>query len=246
MKFHNEENNDYAKDEGVRINRFIADSGKCSRREADRWIEDGRVTIDGRIATLGDKVVPGMKVSVDGENIKMNRSHKYIILNKPVGIVCTCDPNEEHNVVKFIDHDRRIYPIGRLDKDSEGLLLMTDDGDIVNRILRAEGKHEKEYEVVVDKPITPEFCKKMSSGVKILGTTTLPCKVTRTGDRSFNIILTQGLNRQIRRMCEALGYNVRALRRTRIMFLKLGNLKCGQWRNLTPTEMAELNRELGI
>jgi len=234
----------YEEDKGVRINRFIADAGKCSRREADRWIEDGRVTINGRIASIGDRVLPGMRVEVDGEPIKLSRTHKYIMLNKPEGIVCTCDPNEEHNVVKFIDHDRRIYPIGRLDKDSSGLLLMTSDGDIVNRILRAEGKHEKEYNVTVDKPITPEFVKKMSSGVQILGTTTLPCKVTRTSERTFTIILTQGLNRQIRRMCEVLGYNVRKLNRVRIMHLRLGNLKVGQWRNLTPTEMAELYREL--
>lgn len=234
----------YEEEKGVRINRFIADAGKCSRREADRWIEDGRVTINGRMASIGDRVLPGMRVEVDGEPIKLSRNHKYIMLNKPEGIVCTCDPNEEHNVVKFIDHDRRIYPIGRLDKDSSGLLLMTSDGDIVNRILRAEGKHEKEYNVVVDKPITPEFIKKMSSGVQILGTTTLPCKVTRTSERTFTIILTQGLNRQIRRMCEVLGYNVKKLNRVRIMHLRLGNLKVGQWRNLTPTEMAELYREL--
>ena len=232
--------------EGVRINKYLADSGKCSRRAADQLIKDGEVFIDGRVAQLGDRVLPGMKVSFRGENVKNNIKRKYIMLNKPVGIICTADPNEPDNVVSFIDHDDRIYPIGRLDKDSEGLLLLTNDGDIVNRILRASEKHEKEYEVRVDKPVNYDFIKKMENGVHILGTTTLPCKVTKTGDRTFNIILTQGLNRQIRRMCEALGYEVRALRRVRIMHLRLGNLKTGKWRNLTPTELSELFRQLGI
>lgn len=231
-------------DNGVRINKYLSDAGKCSRREADRWIEDGKVFIDGRVATLGDKVYPGNKVTIDGDQVKASGHHKYIMLNKPVGVVCTADPNEPNNVVSFIDHDRRIYPIGRLDKDSEGLLLMTSDGDIVNKILRASGHHEKEYEVTVDKSITKDFLAQMASGVRILGTTTLPCKITKTADKAFTIILTQGLNRQIRRMCEALGYRVRTLRRVRIMHLRLGNLKLGQWRNLTPSEMQELMRQL--
>jgi len=168
----------------------------------------------------------------------------YIALNKPVGIVCTCDPNEPNNVVSFIDHDRRIYPIGRLDKDSEGLLLLTSDGNIVNRILRAAGRHEKEYQVTVDRPVTPEFIREMESGVKILDTTTLPCQLKKTGERAFTIVLTQGLNRQIRRMCEALGYRVKTLRRVRIMNIRLGILKPGQWRNLAPTELSELFRQL--
>ena len=234
----------YEEDKGVRINKYLSDAGKCSRREADRWINDGRVFIDGRAATLGDRVLPGMKVTIDNEKIKPSGKHKYIMLNKPVGIICTADPQEPSSVVKFIDHDDRIYPVGRLDKDSEGLLLLTNDGDIVNKILRASERHEKEYEVIVDKPLTIDFIRKMERGVRILDTVTLPCKIRKTGDRSFNIILTQGLNRQIRRMCEALGYRVRALKRIRIMHLRLGNLKLGQWRNLSPGELNELMRQL--
>lgn len=229
---------------GIRLNKYISDAGHCSRREADRWIEEGRVYIDGRRGTLGDRVLPGMKVTIEGERVKAQSKNVYIVLNKPVGIVCTTDKREPMNVVDFVDHDRRIYPIGRLDKDSEGLLLMTSDGDIVNRILRAAGRHEKEYQVTVDKPITHEFLGKMSSGVKILGTTTLPCQIRKTGEKAFTIILTQGLNRQIRRMCETLGYRVKTLKRVRIMNIHLGNLKLGQWRNLTPNEMKELMRRL--
>ena len=229
---------------GIRLNKYISDAGHCSRREADRWIEEGRVYIDGRKGSLGDRVLPGMKVTIQGERVKAQSKNIYIVLNKPVGIVCTTDKREPMNVVDFVDHDRRIYPIGRLDKDSEGLLLMTSDGDIVNRILRAAGKHEKEYQVAVDKPITTEFLQKMASGVKILGTTTLPCQIKKTGEKAFTIILTQGLNRQIRRMCETLGYRVKTLKRVRIMNIHLGNLKLGQWRNLTPFEMKELLRRL--
>lgn len=229
---------------GIRLNKYISDAGHCSRREADRWIEEGRVYIDGRKGSLGDRVLPGMKVTIQGERVKAQSKNVYIVLNKPVGIVCTTDKREPMNVVDFVDHDRRIYPIGRLDKDSEGLLLMTSDGDIVNRILRSAGKHEKEYQVTVDKPITTEFLQKMASGVKILGTTTLPCQIKKTGEKAFTIILTQGLNRQIRRMCETLGYRVKTLKRVRIMNIHLGNLKLGQWRNLTPFEMKELMRRL--
>jgi 23S rRNA pseudouridine2604 synthase len=234
----------YDEELGVRINKYLADAGRCSRREADRWIQEGRVLIDGHRATLGDRVTPGMKVTIEGEPVRAKIKRRYIMLNKPVGIVCTADRNEPDNVVDFVDHDDRIYPVGRLDKDSEGLLLLTNDGDIVNRILRASEHHEKEYEVTVDKPVTLDFIRRMEAGVRILGTTTLPCKLRKTGERSFNIILTQGLNRQIRRMCEALDYRVRSLRRIRIMHLRLGNLKLGQWRNLTPTEMQELMRQL--
>lgn len=229
---------------GIRLNKYISDAGHCSRREADKWIEEGRVWIDGRRGSLGDRVLPGMKVTVQGERVKAQSKNVYIMLNKPVGIVCTTDKREPMNVVDFVDHDRRIYPIGRLDKDSEGLLLMTSDGDIVNRILRAAGRHEKEYQVTVDKPVTSEFLSKMASGVKILGTTTLPCQIKKTGEKAFTLILTQGLNRQIRRMCEALGYRVKTLKRVRIMNLHLGNLKLGQWRNLTSSEMKELMRRL--
>ena len=236
----------FEEEQGVRINKYLADSGKCSRRAADKLIADGEVFIDGRVAQLGDRVLPGMKVTFRGEKVRHNVKKKYIMLNKPVGIICTADPNEPDNVVSFIDHDDRIYPIGRLDKDSEGLLLLTNDGDIVNKILRASEKHEKEYEVRVDKAVDYDFIKKMEGGVHILGTTTLPCKLVKTGEKTFNITLTQGLNRQIRRMCEALGYEVRSLRRIRIMHLRLGNLKLGAWRNLTPTELSELLRQLNI
>lgn len=231
-------------DKGIRLNKYLADSGRCSRREADRLIEEGKVLIDGRRGQLGDRVLPGMNVTIEGERVRIRSKNVYIALNKPVGIVCTTDVREPDNVVSFVDHDRRIYPIGRLDKDSEGLLLMTSDGDIVNRILRAAGRHEKEYQVTVDKPITREFLKQMATGVPILGVTTLPCKITKTAERAFTIVLTQGLNRQIRRMCEALDYHVRTLKRVRIMNIRLGNLKLGQWRNLTASEMAELMRQL--
>ena len=231
--------------QGKRLNKFIADSGYCSRREADRLIEEGRVKVDGRVGVLGDKILPGMSVLVDGQSLSGDGEKVYIALNKPVGIVCTADPREPMNVVDYLDYPIRIFPVGRLDKDSEGLLLMTSDGEIVNRLLRAAGGHEKEYEVTVDRPVTREFLEGMMKGVPILDTVTLPCKVRRTGDKSFNIIIVQGLNRQIRRMCEALGCNVRKLRRIRIMNIRLGNLKPGQWRELTKEEFSELMRRLG-
>lgn len=231
--------------QGKRLNKFIADSGYCSRREADRLISEGHVLVDGRIGVLGDKILPGMVVLVDGHPLSGEGEKVYLLLNKPVGVVCTADPREPMNVVDYLSYPLRIFPVGRLDKDSEGLLLMTSDGEIVNRLLRAAGGHEKEYEVVVDRPVTREFIERMMAGVPILDTVTLPCRVRRTGERSFNIILVQGLNRQIRRMCEALGYNVRSLRRIRIMNLRLGALKPGQWRMVTPDELAELMRRLG-
>ena len=231
-------------EKGVRLNKYLADAGKSSRREADRWIEEGRVWIDGRRGTLGDRVLPGMKVTIAGDRVKRQSKPVYIALNKPVGIVCTADPREKANIVDFIGHKERIYPIGRLDKDSEGLILLTSDGDIVNKILRAAGKHEKEYEVEVDKPITGEFLRAMESGVPILDTVTLPCKIRKTGERRFTLILVQGLNRQIRRMCEYLGYRVVRLKRVRIMNVRLGNLKSGHWRNLTARELEELLRAL--
>jgi 23S rRNA pseudouridine2604 synthase len=228
-----------------RLNKFIADSGYCSRREADRLIDEGRVLVDGRIGVLGDKVTLGTVVTVDGHPLSGSGEKVYLILNKPVGIVCTADPREPMNVVDYIDYPIRIFPVGRLDKDSEGLLLMTSDGEIVNRLLRAAGGHEKEYEVTVDRPVTREFLEGMMKGVPILDTVTLPCKIRRTGDRSFNIIIVQGLNRQIRRMCEYFGYNVKTLRRIRIMNIKLGNLKPGQWRELTQEEFTTLMKQLG-
>jgi len=225
---------------GKRLNKYIADSGYCSRREADRLIQEGRVRLDGRVGALGDRVQPGMAVTVDGKPLSGEDQKVYLLLNKPRGIVCTADPREPMNVVDYLGYPGRVFPVGRLDKDSEGLLLLTSDGEIVNRVLRAAGGHEKEYEVQIDRPVTPEFVRRMSEGVPILDTVTLPCRVRRTGERSFNIILVQGLNRQIRRMCEALGANVTHLRRIRIMNLRLGRLQPGQWRELTKAELTEL------
>ena len=230
--------------DGIRLNKWIADSGVCSRREADKLIEDKKVTIDGKIGTLGDRVLPGMKVVVNGKPVVRQHHKVYIALNKPEGVVCTADPREPMNVVDYVGHKERIFPIGRLDKDSSGLLLMTNDGEIVNRILRAAGKHEKEYIVEVNKPITAEFLRRMAEGVEILDTVTLPCKITQEGRMTFRIILVQGLNRQIRRMCEALGYRVLALQRIRIMNIPLGRLKPGHWRNLTPAELNGLMEQL--
>ncbi len=229
---------------GKRLNKYMADSGYCSRREADRLIQEGRVQLDGRVGALGDRVLPGMAVTVDGKALSGESEKIYILLNKPRGIVCTADPREPMNVVDYLNHPARIFPVGRLDKDSEGLLLLTSDGEIVNRMLRAAGGHEKEYEVTIDRPVTAEFAERMMAGVPILDTVTLPCRVRRTGERSFNIVLVQGLNRQIRRMCEALGANVTHLRRVRIMNLRLGKLQPGQWRELTEREKAELLESL--
>ena len=226
--------------ENKRLNKFIADSGYCSRREADRLISEGRVLIDGRVGVLGDRVLPGMQVLVDHHPLSGQGEKVYLLLNKPVGIVCTADPREPMNVVDYLSYPIRIFPVGRLDKDSEGLLLLTSDGEIVNRLLRAAGGHEKEYEVTVDRPVTPDFIRGMSAGVPILDTVTLPCKIRRTGERSFTIVIVQGLNRQIRRMCEHFGYNVRSLKRVRIMNLRLGSLRPGQWRELTDDELNEL------
>ncbi|MFC5590050.1 23S rRNA pseudouridine(2604) synthase RluF [Sporosarcina soli] len=224
----------------MRINKYLSEAGIVSRRGADKWIEDGRVTINGQPAELGSKVEEGDDVQVDGKPVKTEEQLVYIALNKPVGITSTTERHIEGNVVDFVNHPLRIFHIGRLDKDSNGLLLLTNDGDIVNEILREEHGHEKEYIVTVDHPITQTFIDKMESGVKILGTVTKPCKVKKLGPRTFNITLTQGLNRQIRRMCSALGYNVRKLQRTRILNIHLGNLPIGQWRDLTEEELADL------
>ena len=228
--------------EPKRLNKFIADSGYCSRREADRLIAEGRVRLDGRVGALGDKVLPGMRVEVDGQALSGRGERVYLMLNKPVGIVCTADPRERYNVVSYLNYPVRVFSVGRLDRDSEGLLLLTSDGEIVNRLLRAEGGHEREYEVEVDRPVTRAFVEKMQSGVAILDTVTLPCRVRKTGERSFNIVLVQGLNRQIRRMCEALGYRVTRLKRVRILHIRLGELKPGQWRALTLQEMDGLEK----
>lgn len=228
----------------MRLNKFISESGKASRRGADKLIEEGRVKINGRKAKIGDQVKPGDEVMVNGQRIRLARNNVYLALNKPVGITCTTEKNVKGNIVDLVNHPLRVFNIGRLDKDSDGLILLTNDGDIVNEILRAENNHEKEYIVSVDKPITPEFVEKMSTGVRILGTKTLPCKVEQLSKYEFKIILTQGLNRQIRRMCEALGYEVYRLQRVRIMNIHLGNLPVGQWRDLTKKEKTRLFQDL--
>ena len=226
----------------VRLNKYISETGFCSRREADKLIEQGRVKIDGLKATTGMKVSKGQSVSIDGKPLKVENELVYIALNKPVGITCTTESKIKGNIVDFINHEKRIFPIGRLDKDSQGLIFMTNDGDIVNKILRAGNNHEKEYIVTVNKPITHEFIKGMSNGVPILGTVTKKCLVKKESKNSFRIILTQGLNRQIRRMCEYFGYEVKKLERIRIINVILGNLKMGSWRYLTKKELAEINR----
>lgn len=233
-------------DRGIRLNKFISDSGFCSRREADRCIEDGLVSVDGCTAETGTRVFPGTDVRVEGRRIRASASNKsdrvYIAYNKPVGITCTTERGVPGNIVDAIGHHQRIFPIGRLDKPSEGLIFLTSDGDIVNKILRAENAHDKEYVVTVDKPLTSAFVDKMSSGIPILGTVTKPCQVSIQSRFVFKVILTQGLNRQIRRMCEYLGYEVTKLKRSRIMNVELGKLKPGEWRNLLPREMDDLNQ----
>ncbi|SEM02414.1 MULTISPECIES: 23S rRNA pseudouridine(2604) synthase RluF [unclassified Paenibacillus] len=225
----------------MRINKFISETGFCSRREADRLVESGKVTINGVTAELGSQAEDGDDVRINGQPIKEKRKHVYIALNKPIGITSTTEQHIQGNIVDFVGHKERIFPIGRLDKDSEGLILMTNDGDIVNRILRAEGRHEKEYIVTVDRAVTPSFLRGMSTGVKILGEMTLPCTVTRISERVFRIILTEGKNRQIRRMCSAFGYEVRKLKRIRIMNIHLGEQATGTWRELTAAEKSELS-----
>lgn len=230
-----------SQDTAKRLNKFISETGFCSRREADRLIEQGRVTINGHVPEMGTKVQPGDDVQVDNTPINAATDKPiYIALNKPTGITCTTERDIPGNIVDFIGHKKRIFPIGRLDKPSDGLIFLTNDGDIVNKILRAGNNHEKEYVVRVDKPISDEFIKRMSSGVNILDTVTLPCIVTKETKFSFRIVLTQGLNRQIRRMCEALGYEVFKLRRVRIMNISLDGIPNGQWRYLTDTEVAEI------
>lgn len=230
----------------MRLNKYLSECGYCSRREADALLADGRVRLEGVVADIGAEWREGLRVEVDGAEVrprpaaKNKRRHVYIMLNKPVGITCTTDQSVAGNIVDFIDHPKRIFPIGRLDKDSEGLILLTSNGDIVNHILRAENRHEKEYLVGVDKPVTDEFLRAMARGVRIHGTVTQPCKVYRLAKYGFRIILTQGLNRQIRLMSQALGYKVKQLRRIRIMNVKLGPLKPGAWRNLTDKELAGL------
>ena len=228
----------------VSLNKYISESGFCSRREADKYIEQCRVTINGQDANKGNRVKVGDDVRIDGERIKKKMLPIYIALNKPKGVTCTTDLKDNANIIDFINHKNRIFPIGRLDKLSEGLIFLTNDGDIVNKILRAGNNHEKEYFVTVDKTISPDFINKMRNGVKILGTVTKKCFVKQEGDNRFKIILVQGLNRQIRRMCEALGYNVVALKRVRIMNFTVSNLPTGKWRYFTPTEIENINEML--
>lgn len=226
----------------IRLNKFISDSGFCSRREADKLIEQGRVTINGRLGVLGDRVSSTDIVSVDGKNISKEIQEVFIAFNKPRGITCTTELHVKDNIIEYIHHPLRIFPIGRLDKDSEGLIFLTNDGNMVNKILRAGNNHEKEYEVTVDKPFDDDFIHQMSNGVPILDTITQKCKVVALSKTEFKIILTQGLNRQIRRMCEYLGYQVKSLKRIRIMNITLKGIPKGSWRDLTLAEMNEIQQ----
>ena len=236
--------------EGKRLNKYISDSGYCSRREADKLIEAQKVRINGEIPELGTKVLTNDEVTVNGKiisSVAENKSDRiYIAYHKPIGITCTTERYVKGNIIDAIQHRQRIFPIGRLDKPSEGLIFLTNDGDIVNKILRAENAHEKEYRVNVNKPLNPRFKARMEKGIPILGTTTKPCKLKIINDKQFDIILTQGLNRQIRRMCEYLGYEVTKLKRTRIMNVNLQGIKLGQWRELSVTEMSEINKAVSL
>ena len=228
--------------EGIRINKFLSEAGVCSRREADRQVENGNVTIDGKIAVMGDRIFDGQKVCFMGKEVTLEEEKILLAVHKPAGIVCTAEKREKNNLVDFIHYPKRIYPVGRLDKDSTGLILMTNQGELVNKIMRAGNMHEKEYIVTVNKPVTDAFLRGMSGGVPLveLGVTTRKCKVERLGKRKFKIILTQGYNRQIRRMCEYFGYRVEELQRVRIMNIHLGDLAPGTYRKLTTKEYTEL------
>ena len=236
---------DRSNENSVSLNKYISSTGICSRREANKIIEAGRVTINNKKAQLGNRVFPDDVVRIDNKLLKPKPEAIYIALNKPVGIVSTTDSKEKKNIVSYINHKERLFPIGRLDKASEGLILLTNDGDIVNKILRAGNNHEKEYIVTVDRPINDRFIKRMSNGIPILGTKTKKCEVKKLGEKKFKIILVQGLNRQIRRMCEYLGFKVVKLKRIRIMNIQLSDLKYGKWRNLTKQEMKKIQAMLG-
>ena len=224
----------------MRLNKYLSDAGVCSRREADRLVQDGKVTVDGKTAVLGMQIEEGQEIWVNGQEVRREEKKVLLLFHKPRGIECTANPKIKNNVISYIDYPIRIYYIGRLDKDSEGLLLLTNQGELVNKMMRAGNCHEKEYLVTVDKPVTDDFIRKMSCGVPILGTVTRKCHVEKTGEKSFCIILTQGLNRQIRRMCEYLGYRVKRLKRVRVMNLELGSLPAGQYREATKKELEEL------
>ena len=230
--------------EGIRLNKYIASSGLCSRREADSLIENGKVTINGIVAVQGTKVNEGDVVLVGGHKITPDDDMVYIAFNKPLGVTCTTDKRDPSNIIDFIGFDERIFPVGRLDKNSSGLILLTNDGSIVNKLLRAENGHEKEYLVTVNRPYDKNFIKQMESGVPVLGQLTLPCKIRPAGDKTFKIILHPGLNRQIRRMCEYLGYKVTKLKRIRFMNINLGDLETGKWRYLTSSEKKELLKDI--
>jgi 23S rRNA pseudouridine2604 synthase len=229
----------------LRINKYLSERGLCSRREADSWVAAGRVTVNDAVATLGTKVAAGDRVAVDGTPVGEPTHHVYIALNKPLGVECTTDTRVAHNIVDFVAHTERVFPIGRLDKDSEGLILLTNDGDIVNQLLRVEHRHEKEYLVTVDRPVTDEFLRSMAAGVPILGRLTSPARTERAGKNMFRIVLTQGLNRQIRRMCDVFGYTVRRLVRVRFVNIRLDGIEPGRWRNLTRAELAGLLPDRG-
>jgi 23S rRNA pseudouridine2604 synthase len=231
--------------DSVRINKFFTQQGLCSRREADRLVEEGRITINGRVAKLGDQVGPGDAVVKDGKAVAWGNLPIYLKFHKPLGVTTTTELDVSDNIIAYIGHPARIFPVGRLDKDSTGLILLTNDGDIVNRILRAEHGHEKEYLVLLDRPFDQAFLDRMARGVVIVGKPTRPCTVARLGPRKFRIILTEGRNRQIRRMCQTLGYRVAALQRVRVMGITLENLAVGQWKNLSERELAGLFEALG-
>ncbi|SDB08618.1 23S rRNA pseudouridine(2604) synthase RluF [Eubacterium oxidoreducens] len=228
----------------MRLNKYLSDIGVCSRRQADKMIEEGRVTVDGRKAKLGQQVEGDEEICVDHNKVRVNQKKVILLVNKPVGIVCTTEKREKNNIVDFLKYPIRIYPIGRLDKDSNGLILMTNDGEIVNKIMRAGNYHEKEYLVKVNRPITKEFLDGMANGVPILDTVTRKCSIWQVSKQTFRIVLTQGLNRQIRRMCEFFDYEVVSLKRERIMNLKLGDLKEGTYREITQEEKEELYRRI--
>lgn len=230
--------------DSISLNKYISDTGICSRREADKFIEAGRVLLNGVVAIKGNRVSEGDEVLLNGKPLRQNPKRIYMVFHKPRGLTCTTDLKDRSNVISFINHPQRIFPIGRLDKDSEGLIFLTNDGDIVNKILRSRNGHEKEYIVVVDKPLEPDFVRRMSNGIPILGTTTKKCVVEQKGRSIFKITLTQGLNRQIRRMCEFLGYDVVKLKRTRIMSIKLDGLEQGKWRYFSEEEVKEIEELL--
>lgn len=224
----------------MRLNKYLSDAGICSRREADRLVQEGKILVDGKAAVLGMQIAEGQEILVNGKAVRREEKKVLLLFYKPRGIECTANPKIKNNVISYIDYPIRIYYIGRLDKDSEGLLLLTNQGELVNKMMRAGNCHEKEYLVTVDKPVTEDFIKKMSNGVPVLGTVTRKCRVEKTGEKTFRIILTQGLNRQIRRMCEYLGYRVKRLKRIRVMNLELGDLPVGQYREAEKKELEDL------